>query len=194
MAGDDAAAALLCRAFFSDPVFQWALPSDEARRGLTPFFSGMIRWGRKFGTVDHLGPDDAPTAVAIWGSQPAGFIEHLRAGLLWPTLALGPRALSRFLRLGAVLEHWHHRICPEPHRYLYFVGVDPPHQGKGLGAELLRPALIRADQHGLPCYLETATEPNVGFYRRLDFSVSHEGQVHPPAPRLWLLKRPVRSK
>src|SRR5205814_750721 len=107
-----------------------------------------------------LGEPDQPTAVALWGSKPADTLEHVRAGLVWPTLALGVGPLWRFLRMGSALEAKHHALCPEPHRYLYFLGVDPPHQRKGLGGELLRPGLAQADRDGLPCYLETGKESN----------------------------------
>lgn len=191
---DEAAGAVLCRAFFTDPVFTWVLPRDDDRRALGPWFTAMVRWGRLFGEVHTLGPVEQPTAVAVWGARPASFVEHVRAGLLWPTLALGPLALLKLLRIGDALQKNHDALCPEVHRYLYFLGVDPPHQRQGLGAKLLRPALKRADEEGVPCYLETATESNVIFYRRLDFSTAYEGQVLPPAPRFWLLKRPPRSK
>ncbi len=190
---DRAAGAVLSRAFFDDPVFVWALPDEAGRQKLGAFFTGLVRWGRRFGAVEHLGPDAAPTAVAIWGSRAASALEHVRAGLLGPTLALGPGAVLRLMQLGAKLEGHHRRLCPQPHRYLYFLGVDPPHQRKGLGAELIRPGLGEADRAGQPCYLETTREANVAFYRRLDFSVVHEGSVHPPAPRFWLLKRAPRS-
>ena len=190
---DEAAGAVLCRAFFTDVVFNWVLPDAEARRAMTPWFTGMVRWGRKFGEVHTLGPAEQPTAVAIWGRAPADFLQHVRAGLLWPTLALGPTALWRFLRLGAVVGAWHDRLCPEPHRYLYFLGVDPPHQRQGLGSVLLKPTLQKADAERVSCYLETTSTSNVTFYSRLDFAVAHEGRLHPPAPHFWLLKRPPRS-
>jgi ribosomal protein S18 acetylase RimI-like enzyme len=190
---DEAAGAVLARAFFADPVFRWVLPRDDDRRALVGWFTGMVRWGRRFGEVHTLGPKEQPTAVAVWGSRPANTWEHVRAGLVGPTLGLGPRPLYRFLRLGAVLGGWRDRLCPEPHRYLYFLGVDPPEQNRGLGSEVVRPQLREADARGLPCYLETATESNVAFYRRLDFSVAHQGRLLPPAPQFWLLKRTPRS-
>ncbi|MBK7859466.1 MAG: GNAT family N-acetyltransferase [Archangiaceae bacterium] len=193
MSPESAAGAVLSRAFFEDPAICWAVPDDTARRGLARWFTAMTRWAQRFGEVHALGPAEAPTAVSLWASAPADLVQHVRAGLLAPTLALGPGPLLRFMRLGDALAKWHHRLCPEPHRYLAFVGVDPPHQRKGLGAEVLRGELARADRLGLPCYLETATEANLIFYRRLDFSVVHHGSMVPGAPGFWLLKRPMRS-
>ena len=43
------------------------------------------------------------------------------------------------------------------------LGTDPLVQGKGVGGQLLQPALDRADADGVPCYLETQKERNLSF-------------------------------
>ncbi|MGK5642273.1 GNAT family N-acetyltransferase [Streptomyces sp. URMC 126] len=83
----------------------------------------------------------------------------------------------------------------EPHRprepawFLATVGVDPVHQGKGLGAAVLAPGLAAADGAGHPAYLETSTERNLRFYERLGFAVTAEVRLPDDGPRTWCLRR-----
>jgi GNAT superfamily N-acetyltransferase len=57
------------------------------------------------------------------------------------------------------------------------LGVGPEWQGQGVGSQLLQSVLARADADGVPCYLETGTEPNLRFYRRHGFEVAIEDDV-----------------
>ena len=53
---------------------------------------------------------------------------------------------------------------PGHHYYLGVIASDPAARGRGHGAAVLRPGLEAADAAGLPTFLETGTEGNVGFY------------------------------
>ena len=59
----------------------------------------------------------------------------------------------------------------EPHWYLPMIGVDPGHQGKGLGSRLLSHALERVDADRLPAFLESSNIRNVPLYERYGFEV-----------------------
>jgi ribosomal protein S18 acetylase RimI-like enzyme len=188
MTPDFDAGAVLARAFFNDPAITFAVPDDKRRRAMEPWFSGIARVGERYGQLDTL--DRA--AVAVWLRHEATFLEHVLSGLTGPTLRLGAGAMARFLRLSFALNAFHGRLCPEPHHYLYFVGVDPSRQKQGLGSKLIRRNLERADAEHQSCWLETATESNVGLYLHLGFQVVHEGVLVSQGPRFWLMKRPAR--
>ncbi len=51
-----------------------------------------------------------------------------------------------------------------PHTYLWFVGVDPAAQGRGVGRALMADLHDWSDPSGLPVYLETGTRENAAFY------------------------------
>lgn len=189
-----AAGATLARAFFTDPIFSWAQPDDDARRAMGPWFTSVVQWGLRYGEVKHIGSASAPEAVAVWGQQGTTLFEQVRSGMAYRTFGLGLTALTRLLRVSLELGALHEKLCPEPHRYLYMLGVDTALQGKGLGSALIRPTLAQADREGRPCYLETATEVNVPFYLRHGYLPVHEGEVLKGAPKFWLLKRPPRPE
>ena len=75
------------------------------------------------------------------------------------------------------------------HYYLGVIGSDPAARGRGHGSAVLRPGLDAADAAGLPTFLETGTEGNVGFYRRFGFEVTAELDLDDET-RVWCLTRP----
>jgi ribosomal protein S18 acetylase RimI-like enzyme len=79
----------------------------------------------------------------------------------------------------------------EPHGYLPLIGVDPAHQGRGLGAALLTYALERCDREHLPAYLESTNPRNISLYLRHGFQVLKTIQVGGSPPMVPML-RPAR--
>ena len=128
------------------------------------------------------------SAVTLWhppgathDDDPPGLIDRLRG--LW----IFGSALSRGRSLGeAIGSHF-----PEqPFWYLQIAGCARAAQGRGLGAAVVRAGLDRAT--GVPTYLETANEVNLGFYRLFGFEVIDRWQV-PDGPVFWSMLRPPDS-
>lgn len=55
--------------------------------------------------------------------------------------------------------------------YLWFIGVAPETQGKGLGSLLMNEIIKIANSQNLPIYLETSMEQNLPFYERAGFKI-----------------------
>jgi hypothetical protein len=53
--------------------------------------------------------------------------------------------------------------------------------------------LDRADQDGLPAYLETADEHNIPLYQSFGFAIKHSWQV-PEGPQFWGMQRPGKTR
>lgn len=77
-----------------------------------------------------------------------------------------------------------------PFCYLWFIGVNPQAQGRGIGSELLIEILTDTKSSGIPVYLETSVPKNVEWYRKLGFQVFHELDMGYP---LFFLKREWRN-
>ena len=92
---------------------------------------------------------------------------------------------------GALFERMAAHHPAEPHWYLPLIGVDPAHQGKGLGSALLRHALARCDRDGTAAYLESTARANIPFYERHGFMVRGEIQVG-TSPPLFPMVRVAR--
>jgi ribosomal protein S18 acetylase RimI-like enzyme len=189
----DAAAATLAAAFDADPIYSAVFPSAADRqRYLMPFWRGVVRTALLHHAVYTA--DDA-AGVAAWlppGHPTITLMDNLKTGfaLQRSVVAFPGPARKRFLEFVDYVDPIHKELMAgRRHWYLWVLGFRPDRQGQGLGGKLIAPVLARADQNGLPCYLETETESNVAFYRRQGFEVAREGTVMDGTLRLWMMVR-----
>jgi GNAT superfamily N-acetyltransferase len=102
-------------------------------------------------------------------------------------LATAPLSTRRLLRF---LTNVSRRHPEQPYWYLENVGVESAAQGLGIGTRLLEPAHLLADAAGQPCYLETQTERNVAWHRKLGLEViDAEVSFTPGGPPNWTMIR-----
>jgi len=192
----DDAGAVLARAFFDDPMMAYIMP-DEAQRGrvLPWFMRASTLYAHRYGEA-YTTPG-AVEANALWlppGDTTMTLPRMVRCGLIQAPFRMGMGGFSRFNRVVSTIEKLHKRDMPEPHWYLFVLGVDPPRQGQGVGSALIGPRLAEADAAGLPCYLETSKERNVPFYKRHGFEVIVEGTIEGENGfRYWTMRRPARA-
>jgi GNAT superfamily N-acetyltransferase len=185
---------VLARAFHDDPFMTYALPDADHRFRELPWFMAIaVRTAHQVGRV-HT--DSRVAGAAVW--LPPGVTEpdaerFATNGMSEAPRRLGGETLSRFAANMAHLAEWHHRLMPEPHWYLMILGVDPPHQGRGAGGELMQPILAECDRDGLPAYLETQKARNVPFYRKHGFAVVGETEAPSGGPHWWLMSRAPRG-
>jgi GNAT superfamily N-acetyltransferase len=176
---------ILIRAFDDDPLVNWIVNPDARRQErvrilimaahrlasahgevyVTPELTGAALW---------FPPQDSPTLLENFklmvGMARAAPVSHL------------PTVLRGMVDLAA-------RHPTYPHFFLYMLAVDPAHQGRGIGAALMRPVLTRCDREGLPAYLENSNERNLTLYERQGFRVIEEFIPPKNGPPLWLMLR-----
>lgn len=186
------AIAVLTHAFQDDPMYNYLFPdSDERARSLGWLWNGVVRYSLVYGEV-YTTPE--VTGVACWlppGSTRPTIWRMVRAGLglQRAIMKFDRQARRRVLHLLTYTDETHQRVMPRPHWYLWALGVEPASQGQGIGSRLIQPVLARADDTGLPCYLETETERNVAFYQKRGFEVAVEGAVADAGLTLWTMVR-----
>lgn len=192
----DLAAAVLARAFADDPGYAYIFGERPDRLARITWLSRRFAEYTRRAGGEVLALGDPPRAVLLWMDVPPRWaIETLgmiRAGMYAAPLRMGPAALVRLMRFGARLDEAHARHMDRAHRYVFYVGVDPPHQGRGLGKALLRPKIDDAIARGMPLYLETLLPQNVKLYRSLGFEVLEES-ASGPGPRAWFMAHPGRK-
>jgi GNAT superfamily N-acetyltransferase len=170
---------ILTAAFAEDPVFRWLLPGDvagvDAARLLLPVVEQSAGQG-------ELVVDPGGGAAAVW----------LRRGAGSPVgeAAPPPEELARLTAFTDLLEQRH--PVGREHLHLAFLGVVPGAQGSGLGGELLRGRLSRADADRVPAYLEASSSRSRPFYERHGFRTTGAPIVLPDGPRLWPMWREPR--
>lgn len=152
----------LTLAFSSDPVCRWCWP------GAGDFLEGFPAFVRAFGGrafIDGTAYEISQgLGAALWLAPGVGPDEAKLMTVVQDTVSsrLRDPLLCMMEEMGEshpTYDHW----------YLPLIGVEPTHQGQGLGAQLLQPMLQRCDEEQLPAYLESTNPRNIPFYERLGF-------------------------
>ncbi len=181
----------LVRAFEGDPAANWIIRQDKKRADAFNIWFRL--WLCKISLPhDEVYVADDCIGGALWhppGTLDIGFVERF---MLLPDIirAISIRGIRRFVAFMTALEKVHPK---EKHFYLQILGVNPDHQGKGVGSALLKPVLHICDREGCGAYLETSKEKNLVFYGRHGFVANNQVDPGPGAPLIWTMWRdPLR--
>jgi len=184
-AADEAAVlAVLTLAFSSDPATRWTWPEPKAYLEAFPHFAKAFG-GAAFGAGSAhrigsagaalwlplgVGPDDAAIGALMQRTADA------------KTAVDGPRIMQQ-------MAGYHPK---EPHWYLPLIGIDPAHQGRGLGGALMKHATDICDRDGVLAYLESSNPRNVPLYERHGFEVLGTIQAGGSPTITPMLRKPRR--
>jgi GNAT superfamily N-acetyltransferase len=195
-------AAALAAAFDDDPAYVYLFPDRNGRReGLHDLFAGNLRTHLPY-RCTYVGVVAGSAVATVTIRPPDGFsislVTMIRRGLLPFAVAHGPRAVRRLLTVKATYEAIEARLSRgERHWYVHMMAVDPRHQGKGFGAQLLHHALQHTADGGMipgtpPIVLTTHKDRNVVFYERAGFVLDEVEDVvmngGTPYP-VWRMRR-----
>jgi ribosomal protein S18 acetylase RimI-like enzyme len=174
------------RAFFDDPLQVWALPDASTRLSiLEQVFELLSRYSSVPRGESYT--DESLATAAFWVPPGPYALSREAADAMTPMLdLLGDDANDRFRAAeDAMREHRPSAL----HFYLQGLGTDPARQGEGLASSAMQPVLARCDAEGIPAYLESTKERNVGFYEGHDFTVTRCVEIALGGPPLWLMWR-----
>ncbi|HTP78101.1 MAG TPA: GNAT family N-acetyltransferase [Rhizomicrobium sp.] len=182
---------LFAAAFTTDPIFNWmARPGPRRAAVLEQFFFWLLKTRAiPFGEV-WMSSDG--NVCAAWlppgtAASPGGFWEQMRLLPLFVRLCGFPRLMRGSAMADAMEKNHPH----EHHYYLAFIAVAPRLQGMGLGGAMLEATVKRADQMGVPAYLENSNPRNTKLYERAGFvarkNIAPAGA--PPLVAMWRDRR-----
>jgi len=183
------AASDLAAAFVDDPLFDWFMRADARRQAARERFFRVVLTEIAFPDGRILRPAGGG-AAAVWIPSDKLGPQPLQRELRGLPMLLNATGLSRFGRLLALRKAMDvaHPMAT-PHEYLWFLGVRPDAQGRGVGSRLLQAETARLDAQGRAAFLETATPRNVPLYQRHGFRVMTEYRPAPDAPLIWAMWR-----
>jgi GNAT superfamily N-acetyltransferase len=173
------------RAFFDDPLQVWGLRDATTRLSiLERVFALMSRYASVPRGESYT--DDSLSCAAFWVPPGPFEADPEAAAAMAPILDLLGDGDARF---RAAEDTMRANRPSELHFYLQGLGTDPPRQGAGLASAAMQPVLDRCDAEGIPAYLESTKERNVGFYQRHGFEVVGCTPIPLDGPSLWLMWR-----
>jgi GNAT superfamily N-acetyltransferase len=175
--------AVLTLAFGSDPPFRWLWPDPQQYLEAFPRYAralggsaleqGTAHYAQGFsGVALSLPPGVEPNKAALKGVVQEMVAEERKGALF------------------AMVEQMGAFHPPEAHWYLSLIGVDPVHQGKGIGSVLLSQVLSTCDGQKLPAYLEATSPRNIRFYKRHGFEALGSIQVGDAPAVVPMLRNP----
>lgn len=172
--------------FSADPVGRWMWPEAQSYLNYMPKFTEAFGGG----AFDHDSAYFANNcnAAALWlppGTDPDGeTIDQILADSIREEIG---EDVEKFF--GAMDTFHPH---DEPCWYLPLIAADPAFIGQGLGAALMKHALIRCDEDGVAAYLESSNPRNITLYQRYGFEIMGEIQEG-SSPVMTPMIRPARG-
>ena len=174
--------AVITMAFSTDPAARWLYPDSQQ-------------------FLDHFPPFVRAFGGSAFEHDSAYYADGCPGAALWLPPGVHPdeEALDRVLdrsvgdrkdEVMTVLNEMGSYHPPEPHWYLPLIGVDPMHQGKGIGSALLAHALIPCDRDKRLAYLESTNPRNNPLYQRHGFELLGTIDVAGCPPIYPMLRRP----
>jgi GNAT superfamily N-acetyltransferase len=175
--------AVLALAFGGDPPCRWAWPDPQQ------YLEGFPRFAQAFGggAIEHGTANYYAgfSGVALWLPPGAAPDEAALVRVIQDTVADGRK--DAMFAMFEQMDVFHPR---EAHWHLPLIGVDPAHQGKGIGAALLRHVLKACDGQKVLAYLEATSPRNVPLYQRHGFEALGSIQVADSPPVVPMVRKP----
>jgi GNAT superfamily N-acetyltransferase len=189
----DAAARVLADAFVAEPIFTWLMRDDQRRSSARLRFFRVILREAAFPDGEIEQPV-VGGAAAVWIPSEKLTGQPLSRELRALPMLVNTTGLARFGRLfplRAAMDA--HHPMERPHDYLWFLGVRPELQGKGLGSRLLAQRTARLDAQARAGFLETAALRNLPLYHRHGFEIVDQYKPRPDGPLIYAMWREPKA-
>ncbi|WP_429951600.1 GNAT family N-acetyltransferase [Comamonas sediminis] len=188
---------MLAAALQDDPFYQAVtvdFAAEPARRAqcLQDYFRPAWDEAPAIGRGDRIGTQ----AAAIWTTSQDAARRSAAAARKAAALraCLGPQGWHNYHAIVAAMDAQLPASLGPRAWYLSILGVDPVHQGAGLGARVIAPVLAEADAQGMSCYIETFNPRSVPFYERQGFTEVHACFEPVTQSAYWTMVRAPRHR
>ncbi|MHA2283637.1 MAG: GNAT family N-acetyltransferase [Promethearchaeota archaeon] len=186
-----AAGKMLARSFHDYPSFDHTLPNlDERSRKLPEIYEYLVRYGIMYGEVYSISANLEGVAVWLpyWDAEITRETAY-KCGARELNLSLGLEYRKKYEPIAECEDRCHKQYANFFHWYLFPIGVDPVHQGKGYAGRLLRAKFAEIDKQNIPSYLETNREINITLYQHFGYEIVEEGIIPETNVPYWAMLR-----
>jgi hypothetical protein len=159
---------LLTSSFMDNQSVNYVVRQDESKinriRALMDYSYEVCK---EFGEV-WLSDDAKACALVLYPQNKRTTIKSIWLDLKLIVQAMGLNNIQKALNRETKIKKQQPQINM---MYLWFIGVDPSEQHKGIGSKLLEEVIADAENKHLPLFLETSVIKNIAWYKRFGFNV-----------------------
>ena len=115
--------------------------------------------------------DDKACALILHPERKMGSIKEMLLNMKLAINSIGASRSFKVLKREKLIKQNHPK---EPFYYLWFIGVTPDAQGKGIGSALIEEVFQKYNKGTRPFYLETSVVKNISWYEKYGFIIYKE--------------------
>lgn len=162
---------MLCAAFDDNKSVNYLIPQGTARqRKLRRLMAYSFDKCMLYGEI-YMNPDRTACALVLLPDLNRVTFKSIWLDLRLAVVTLGIRGTRLALQRDKAIQQFHPK---SPLYHIWYIGVQPKEQGKGMGTRMLRHLTERARQLGRTTVLETSTYQNLPLYKRCGFTIYKE--------------------
>ena len=162
---------ILTNSFIENKSIDYIIPNDSSRvsriRELMTYSFDMCMISGKVCLAD----DETGCALISFPERKKMSPSVVFLELKLILFSIGVKNISRALKREKIISSHYPK---SPIYYLWFIGVHPEFQNKGVGQKLLEEIVADASSMNRPVFLETSTLKNIPWYQKFGFSVYDE--------------------
>ncbi|MEN9440654.1 MAG: hypothetical protein RLZ33_730 [Bacteroidota bacterium] len=161
---------ILCQSFKENKSVNFVVKQDHRKeRRLRTLMAYSYYQGSRNGKV-YLNEDKTACAIILYSTKKKTSLLDIYWDLKLVLKCIGLMRIFKVLKRESFIKQNHPTFA---FVHLWYIGVLPGLQGKGIGGNLMNEILNEASKNNLPIYLETSTERNFKFYESLGFSLKN---------------------
>ena len=165
---------ILTKSFDTNKSVNYVVKQDRRRidriRNLMDYSFNVCN---EFGEV-WMSDDNQACALILFPDRKRSSLRSILWDLKLASSVIGLGRVSSVLKREAMIKANHPK---EPIAYLWFIGVNPLLQGKGVGSAFIQEVVKECEGKRRPIYLETSTERNLPFYKKFGFEIFKQLQL-----------------
>lgn len=159
---------ILTHAFYGNRSVNYVIKQDSNKkqriRGLMEYsFDVCMLFGKVFLSDDRKG-----CALILFPEKKKTTLKAMALDIKLVLTCLGIGNLLKTINRENKVKSFH---PDSPFVHLWFIGVDPLSQNRGIGGKLLQEVINEADSMQRPVYLETSTLKNIPWYEKFKFKI-----------------------
>ena len=134
-----------------------------------------------------LSDDKKASALILYPDKKKTTLKTILLDIKLAFLSIGISRVKKVLDRESRIKKFHPK---EPFCYIWFIGVNPENQNKGIGSVFIQEIIKESISKKRPIYLETSAIKNLPWYKKFGFEIYRELDFN---YKLFLIKRGLKE-